>query len=151
MTRKPKQSRVVKAHPSQVPEVVEDPRKRLAAFYDAIADHDLKLCIAAMEGDTEFALAALDKGADVNAVHGDTGMRAIHLAASGGNGVIVEALLGSGECDLTIRDTHGRLASDCAAYAAKDYVLADRLAAAEAQQFKATGKDPRIRAMSNER
>lgn len=131
----------------------QDREQRLAhvkSFYQSIRDPDQRLVIASFEGDADFAIEAIERGANVNAFDDETGMRVIHLAASGGYRKIVDALMQSGACDLTVRDQQGRLPSDCAAYGARDFELADRLAEAEARQFAETGKDPRIRAIPNE-
>lgn len=126
------------------PRTIADVRQEIEAFYAGIDDLTAKLGIAAYYGDASFAIEAIKGGADVNAVHVETGMTPIHLAAGGGFNSIVEAILEDGGCDLTIRDPQGRLPSDCAAYAAEDFALAERLAMIEAEQFHQTGRDPRI-------
>lgn len=112
-------------------------------FYAGISDPTRRLTIAAYEGDTAHAIAAIRAGADVNAIHEGTGLPVIHLAAGGGHTALVEHILKIARCDLTVRDRHGRLASDCAAYSARDFEMAELLAEEEGYQFRKAGKDPR--------
>jgi hypothetical protein len=66
----------------------------------------------------------------------------IHEAIGLGYTTIVESMVASGRCDLTVRDSMGRLASDIASHAG-DHDLAERLAAEQAKQFRAKNMDPR--------
>lgn len=149
MARRPDTEKEKRVLQVQIKSTKETRAKQIDAYYKVIGDPDRQLLIAAFEGDAKHALQAIERGADVNALDEQTGMRPVHLAASGGFKRIVEGLIGSGRCDLTLRDARGRLASECAGIAAQDFDLADRLAEEQAKQFKETGKDPRRRAATS--
>lgn len=91
----------------------------------------------------DHAVKAVKEGADVNARHPTRDIPAIHCAASLGMRDTVYAILESGKCDLTVRDKHNRLASSCADNFAEDFELRDDLIAAQSEQFRERGIDPR--------
>ena len=92
---------------------------------------------------TDYAVKAVQEGADVNARHPTCDIPAIHCAASLGMRDAVHAILATGKCDLTVRDRHNRLASTCADNFADDFELRDELIAAQNEQFRDRGIDPR--------
>ncbi|MGE3147791.1 MAG: hypothetical protein AB7K04_01870 [Pseudorhodoplanes sp.] len=114
----------------------------IAAFYAGSADINVKLAVAVQRGDTKIAVELIGQGAEVNALI-EGRLPLIHEASGRGYNDVVNALLASGRCDLTVRDFAGRLASEVADLAAHDMVLADRLAAEEIGQFREKNMDPR--------
>jgi hypothetical protein len=116
--------------------------QEVADFYEGEGDVSIKLALAVNRGDTEQAERFIAQGGDVN-FRRQGRLPLIHEAAGLGHRAIVYALLASGKCDLTVRDSLWRLASDVAGLVAKDYELADRLAEEQAQQFRAKNIDPR--------
>tara|TARA_R110000868_G_scaffold64234_3_gene193122 strand:+ start:16390 stop:17811 length:1422 start_codon:yes stop_codon:yes gene_type:complete len=109
--------------------VCSNPTERLVLAIDLLrADH---------------ATQAVNNGADINALHPKTKVPLLHAAASLGMRGPVRAMLARDDCDLTVRDVHGRLASTCANNSAEDFELAAELAEAQTAQFRAKGIDPR--------
>lgn len=103
-----------------------------------------RLAVAISFGAVEEGLAAIRKGADVNAIHPSAkGLPMLHMAASWGMRELVRAMIAKKNCDLTVRDRCGRLASTCADNNAQDFALRDELIKAQNAQFRDQGIDPR--------
>ena len=116
--------------------------KRVFDFYQGDDELALKLSVAVSRGDAQQATQFIARGADVNLQQQADRLPLIHDAVSLGHTAIVDAMLASGRCDLTVRDSMGRLASDIASLAG-DGDLAERLAEQQAKQFHARKMDPR--------
>ncbi len=116
--------------------------QRIADFYEHPADPDAALAVAVSRGDTEQALRLIAQGADVNQAAGRA-VPLIHEAIGLGHKAIAEAMLNTGRCDLTLRDSAGRLASEVADLVARDHEFAERLAEEQARQFREKNLDPR--------
>lgn len=116
--------------------------RALREFYEGDADIGEKLSKAVGRGDAEEAERFIAEGADVNLLRPNQ-LPLIHEATGLGHKRIVDAMLATGRCDLTVRDFRGRLPSDIAGAIAGDYELAERLAGKQAVQFRAKEIDPR--------
>jgi ankyrin repeat protein len=117
--------------------------KQVFDFYEGEDDLALKLSVAVIRGDAQQAVRFIAQGADFNMQQQQGGLPLLHEAIGRGHMAIVEAMLASGRCDLTVRDSMGRLPSDIAGLVARDYELAERLAGEQAKQFRARKMDPR--------
>lgn len=89
----------------------------------------------------DHAVAAIEAGADVNAIHEKRSIPMVHAAASLGMRKVVDAMLEQ-DVDLTVRDRFNRLPSACMGETERTIKLRDDLAAAQAAQFKEKGLDP---------
>jgi len=106
------------------------------------ADETERLALAIDLMRVDHALAAVEAGADINAIHEARKIPMVHAAASLGMRKLVNAMLDR-DVNLTVRDRFSRLPSACADYCAGDFELRDQLAAAQASQFREKGIDPR--------
>lgn len=120
----------------------QDDTKGLYDFYAGDDDLNAKLAVAVSRGDAEHAARFIAQGADVNLVEAGR-LPLIHEAVGLGHRAIVDAMLASGRCDLTIRDQLGRLPSQVADLVLRDDQLAERLAHEQARQFREKNIDPR--------
>jgi len=108
----------------------------------ACASEDERLAVAISLWRTEAAIAAIEAGANVNLVHPRSGLPVAHMAAGFGMRSVLEAMLATGRCDLTVRDQYNRLAHSCAAVGARDVALSDWLMEQQAKQFADRGINP---------
>ncbi len=77
---------------------------------------DSRLLVGAYEADNEFALQALEQGANVNAAEPESGLTALHIAVGTNNLPLVKELVENWDAQFT-RDRQGRwpsyIAADC--------------------------------------
>lgn len=106
------------------------------------ADETERLALAIDLWRVDHALAAIEAGADVNALHEKRRLPMVHAAASLGMHSVISAMRAK-DVDLTVRDRFDRLPSACTGETDGTIALRDELAAAQAEQFKAKGLDPR--------
>lgn len=110
---------------------------------DRCANETERLAVAIELMRVDYAIKAVQNGADVKAEHPTYGLPMIHTAAAHGMRELVRAILEIGKYDLTVRDRFGRLASTCADNCAEDGTLRDELIVAQTAQFREKGIDPR--------
>lgn len=144
---------------SEIGPVSGDPEPNfIAAFHDALRE-DMRQLRRADEQTRELLMPSIgrewieacrrgvaktiqlfiDHGMDVNYQDPRTGQTALHAAAGSGARQSVLALLGSGQCDFLLRDSAGRLPSECAYLFCADIALARLLGNKERKQAAAQG------------
>lgn len=90
----------------------------------------------------DHAKTAVENGADGNAMHHRRDIPLVHYAALFGMRGVLTAMIENG-VDLTVRDKFGRLPSACAEMGSRNAELRDMLAAAQGEQFREKGIDPK--------
>ena len=88
---------------------------------------------AAMNGDACVIKSYLESNWDANLQDSETGLTALHYAASCGAEEVVDILLSNDTTDVLLKDKKGRLPSEMAFLIAKNDSLGDRLIEVEAE------------------
>jgi hypothetical protein len=82
--------------------------RRRAAFFEETAPPTERLCAALDWFDDDQAIRAIADGADVNAIHVETGEPLVFAAAEWNRAPVLRAMLATGRLDLSVRDAAGR-------------------------------------------
>lgn len=105
--------------PSEPIQTSDGERRRLhAAFLEAVNIGDVDA----------VSQALLNAAIDINYAEPGTGLTALHIAAGRNAVAVLRLLIGSGRCNLGIKDAHGRTAAAVAVTVARNPVVGRYLA-----------------------